>query len=314
MSIKRIRCPYCASLRTKKKGKQDGIQRYQCNDCGKKFRSKRTKNKRVSVEIWHEYTHQKQVLNDLADKYGKSHVWVRQRLDEYETKMPDITPRPTVIVPDTTFWGRGYGVCVFRSWDLKRNIWWGEVPSERVAHYHYGRKILEARGWTFTAAVIDGRRGLANVFKDIPVQMCHFHQIQTVTKYLTKRPRTDAGKDLRKLTLTLTHTDEGTFTRALNAYERKWKHFLNEKTIVLGLNRSQYTHKNVRSALRSLKTNLTNLFTHQRYPELNIPNTTNTIDGTFADIKKKVVVHHGLRRHRRFKVISELLRGEDLED
>lgn len=225
-----------------------------------------------------------------------------------ETALPEgVPPQKTIIVPDTTFWGRSYGVCVFRSWNLKRNIWWGEVPSERVAHYHYARKILEAKGWRFTAAVIDGRRGLANVFKDIPVQMCHFHQLQTVTKYLTRRPKTDAGKELRALALTLTKANEKTFTTALTAYEKEWKHFLEEKTIVIGLKRPPYTHKNVRSALRSLKTNLPNLFTYQRFPELNIPNTTNTIDGYFAGLKKKIAPHHGLRRDRRFKVISELL-------
>jgi hypothetical protein len=261
--------------------------------------------------LWHEYTEKKQTLEELAKRYGKSHIWVRERLDEYEIGLPTIEPCSTVIVADTTFWGHGYGVCVFRSWDLRRNIWWSEVPSERVAYYHYGRKILEERGWVFTAAVVDGRRGLANVFKDIPVQICHFHQLQTVTKYLTRRPKTAAGKELRSLALTLTKTDEQTFSNGLAAWEEKWKHFLNERSSVLGLKRPQYTHKNVRAALRSLKTNLFNLLTHQRYPTLNIPNTTNTIDGTFAGIKKKAGAHHGLRRDRRFRVITELLKSDD---
>jgi len=228
--------------------------------------------------------------------------------------MPDdIKPQPTIVVPDTTFWGRSYGVCVFRSWTLKRNIWWNEVASEKVAHYHYGRKILEERGWTFTAAVVDGRRGLASVFKDIPVQICHFHQIKTVTKYLTRRPKTEAGVELRRLALTLTRTDERTFTTALAVWEKKWKNFINEKTEVEGTRRWHYTHKNVRSAFLSLKNNLPNLFTYQRFPKLNIPNTTNTIDGYFASVKKKVAAHHGLRKDRRYKVISEILRGKEEE-
>lgn len=306
MSIKRIRCPYCASLRTKKKGRQDGAQRYQCNDCGKKFRSRRNQ-KRVADTLWNKYTNKKQTLEELVAEYGRSHVWIRTRLDEHVVALPSIEPCATVLVADTTFWGRQYGVMVFRSWTLRKNIWWGEVASERVAHYHYARKILEGKGWTFTAAVVDGRRGLANVFKDMPVQVCQFHQLQTVTKYLTRRPKTDAGKALRTLALTLTKSDETTFTKALELYERKWAHFLNEKTFVLGLKRPQYTHKNVRSALRSLKTNLSSLFTYQRCPELGIPNTTNTIDGYFASVKKKTAAHHGLRRDRRFRVISELL-------
>ena len=130
---------------------------------------------------------------------------------------------------------------------------------------------MEEKGWVFTVVVVDGRCGLSNVFKDIPVQVYQFPQINTVTKYLTRRPKTDAGKELRALVLTLTKSDENTFTKAFCAYEMKWYAFLNEKSIVLGLNRPQYTHKNVRSALRSLKTNIPNLFMYQRFPKLHIP-------------------------------------------
>jgi hypothetical protein len=234
---------------------------------------------------------------------------VRNQLDAYEVVQTDLIPQPTIIVADTTFWGRSYGVCVFRSWTLKRNVWWGEVSSELMAHYHYGRKILEDRGWTFTAAVIDGRRGLATVFKGIPVQTCHFHQMKNVTKYLTRRPETDAGKALRSIMLTLPHTTESVFTNTLTLWEKQYHDFITEKTYVLGTKHWYYTHKNVRSAYKSLERNLPYLFTYQRYPGLTIPNTTNTIDGYFAGVKKKVAQHHGLRKDRRFKVISELLKG-----
>jgi hypothetical protein len=110
-----------------------------------------------------------------------------------------------------------------------------------MAHYYYGRKILEDRGWTFTAAVIDGRRGLATVFKDIPVQTCHFHQMKNVTRYLTRRPETKAGQDLRALMLTLAHTDEVRFTRALMHWEKQYHSFITEKTHVTGTKHWYYT-------------------------------------------------------------------------
>ena len=234
---------------------------------------------------------------------------MRTKLDQHEVTVPsDLTPQPTVIVPDTTFWGRHYGVTVFRSWDLKRNLWWNEVSSEKMIHYQYGRKILEERGWIFIAAVIDGRRGLATIFKDIPVQVCHFHQLKTVTKYLTRRPKTEAARELRSLALTLTRSNEKEFSKKLIAWEKKWHDFYTKKTHLLGTKHWYYTHKNVRSAYMSLKRNLPHLFTYQKYPELNIPNTTNTIDGYFASLKRKVSAHHGLRKDRRYKVICELLR------
>lgn len=236
---------------------------------------------------------------------------MRERLDRIPLPASELVPEPTVVIADTTFWGRTYGVCVFRSAHLKQNIWWHEVASELMAHYRYGRAILEEKGWLIQAAVVDGKRGFLGVFKGIPVQICQFHQMKQITKYLTRRPATLAGQQLRALTLTLTHTDEAAFTATLQAWHKRWGTFIEEKTVSSFLNGKKkwhYTHKKVRSAYRSLHTNLPYLFTYQKYPELNIPNTTNSLDGFFSALKKKLGVHHGLRRDRRYKVISKLLK------
>lgn len=265
----------------------------------------------MQKKLWDAYVWGKQTLTELALAKGRSHVWVRTQLDAIEVTPVSIDPQPTVLIADTTFWGRRYGVCVFRSASLKKNIWWNEVAGERVAHYHYGRKIMEAKGWIFTAAVVDGRRGLTAVFKDIPVQLCLFHQIKQVTKYLTRRPQTEAAKELRSLALTLTRTTESEFTNALELWFIKWESFINEKTENVFLRKTKwfYTHNRVRCAYFSLKRNLPHLFTYERYPELNIPKTTNSLDGFFSALKKRLGVHHGLRRDRRYKVISEILKG-----
>lgn len=97
-----------------------------------------------------------------------------------------------------------------------------------MAHYQYGRQILEERGWAFKAVVVDGRRGFINVFKDIPLQMCQFHQIKQVTKYLTRKPQSDAGKELRALVLTLTKSTEAEFTTALNVWHEKYGTYIEE--------------------------------------------------------------------------------------
>ena len=254
----------------------------------------------------------KQTLTQLAVAHGRSHITIRKRLDTVVVSPRQITPQTTVLITDTTFWGRGYGVCVFRSHDLKKNIWWHEVRGERMAHYEYGRRILEEKGWTFSAVVVDGRRGFLSVFNDIPVQMCQFHQIKQVTKYLTRRPKTEAGVELRTLVLTLTKCDEVSFTSALNAWHVKWGAYIEEKTTETfqnGKTKWYYSHGKVRSAYRSLKSALPNLFTYLRYPELNIPNTTNHIDGAFSVLKKKLAVHHGLNKKRRYKMISQLLKN-----
>jgi len=285
--------------------------RYKCLNCGYQFQLSK-KEGGLKKKLWKAYVRGKQTLAELGEKYHRSHIWVRERLDAATVALLKITPQKVVLIVDTTFWGRSYGVCVFFAHTLKRAIWWHKVEGERMAHYQYGRQILESQGWTFSAVVVDGRRGFIKVFEGIPVQMCQFHQVKQIGRYLTRRPQTEAAQELWALALTLTKTDEVTFVTALNAWHAKWGGYIEEKTVntfVTGKVKWFYTHKKVRSAYRSLKTNLPYLFTYQKYPGLKIPNTTNALDGSFSNLKKKLAVHHKLKRTRRFKVISELLGG-----
>ena len=236
--------------------------------------------------------------------------WVRKQLDTLAPQKKTLVPQPTVFIADTTFFGHTWGVCVFRAPILKQNIWWTDVKKEVMATYHYGRKILEDRGWTFTAVVVDGRRGMIKVFEGMPIQVCQFHQMRTVTKYLTRKPETPEGIALRALMLELPRSTEAEFTALLHAWKKEYTHTLTDKTYVTGTKHWYYTHKKVRSAYLSMERNLPYLFTYQQYPELYIPNTTNSLDGSFTHLKDKVNIHHGLRRDRRYKMIEEILGGE----
>lgn len=205
------------------------------------------------------------------------------------------------------FFGREYGVLVFRSFDLKQNLYWTEVKSETAAVYQEAKQILEELGFTFDAIVIDGRPGVRAVFNDIPIQVCQFHQIKTINKYLTRRPKLQAARELRTIALALTEVTEEYFTILLNQWHEKWKGFLKERTVNSETDKWFYTHKRIRSAYRSLKTNLPYLFTYLKYPHLNIPNTTNSLDGSFSYLRTLLNIHRGLKQERRWKLIQEIL-------
>jgi hypothetical protein len=83
--------------------------------------------------------------------------------------------------------------------------------------YWQGRKALESKGYTLQAIFLDGRPGVRQIFSDIPVQMCHFHQKQIITRYLTNNPKLEAGIELKKLTKTLCETNEDDFVSAINS-------------------------------------------------------------------------------------------------
>lgn len=210
---------------------------------------------------------------------------------------------------DTTYWGRSFGVMLFKDALTKENLLKYYVKTETNILYIQGINELKNRGFKILGIVCDGRKGLIQSFKDIPVQMCQFHQSAIIRRYLTKRPKLDASKELMEVVDLMKQTDRESFEKALNLWFEKWETFLNERTINPMTNKSYYTHKRLRSAYRSLKNNLPWLFTWHDYIELGIPNTTNAIDGHFADLKNKLRNHNGLSLKRKKKFIDGFLKA-----
>lgn len=198
---------------------------------------------------------------------------------------------------------------LFKDAITKENLLKYYVKFETNALYKQGIKELREQGFIIEGIVCDGRRGLISSFTGVPVQMCQFRQVAIVRRYITKNPRMPAAIELKEITAFLKQTDRESFEGCLNEWYVRWKTFLNERTINEETGKSSYTHKRLRSAYRSLMTNLKFLFTWYDYIELNIPNTTNAIDGHFADLKNKLRNHNGLSRKRKVKFIDEFLKA-----
>ena len=137
--------------------------------------------------------------------------------------------------------------------------------------------------------------------------MCHFHQAKTIRRYITKKPRLQAGKDLKQIMYRLTKTNEVNFTKQLDIWYEKYKFFIEEKTINEETGKTYFTHQKVRAAYRSLRANLPYLFTYKNYKNLKIPNTTNTLDGgTFSPLKILIKIHRGLSKSLKIKIVRPL--------
>ncbi len=214
-----------------------------------------------------------------------------------------------VAVMDCTFFGRTSGYLVVRDPHQRENVYWSEIERETLDEYRCARDTLESLGFVILAVVADGKPGLKPLYKKLPVQMCHFHQKLIITRYLTMRPKLEAGIELRELVHSLLEKDEESFSQELAAWHEKWHEFLKERTTNPETGRWHYTHKRLRSAHRSLQTNLPYLFTYKRYPELNIPNTTNGLEGSFTHLKELVRVHRGAKPDLKRKIITSILQN-----
>ncbi len=210
---------------------------------------------------------------------------------------------------DTTYWGSNFGVMLFKDAITNENLLKFYVKSETNAQYKQGVELLKSQGFIIAGIVCDGRRGLINSFKEVPVQMCQFHQAAIVRRYITKNPRMPAAIELKEISSLMKQTDKESFEGALNLWYDKWEAFLNERTINEKTGKTSYTHKRLRSAYRSIKTNLKWLFTYHDHINIGMPNTTNSIDGHFADLKNKLRNHNGLSEKRKMKFIDEFLKA-----
>jgi len=142
-------------------------------------------------------------------------------------------------------------------------IIWKHIETETKDDYIYLKNELDRLGYTITSVVLDGKRGIDKAFKDVPRQMCHFHQIKIVKRYITENPKLEASIELKKIVARLKHTNEKNFRKKLDVWCKEYEEFLNEKTIISTTGKEQYTHPRIRSAYNSLVRNLPYLFTHK---------------------------------------------------
>ncbi len=262
--------------------------------------------------LWQEYTEGKQTYQQLAQKYGTSLKTIQRHLDKVSIKLQYHKAKESIILMDTTYFGRSFGVMVFK--DTKgHHLYWKFVKYETIAGYVEGVHYLKEQGMQIRGIVCDGRKGLFKALAEYPIQMCQFHQVAIVTRYITRKPRIEASIELKEIIHLLPKTDKESFFGMLDEWYNRWKNYINERAMNPETGRSRYVHKRIRSAYMSLERNKQYLFTWYDNMDLGLPNTNNQLEGTFTDLKNKLRNHNGLSRQRKEKFINGFLKESALK-
>lgn len=279
---------------------------YKCKDCGKQFIGGKRRNK---SQVITDYIEGKQTLRQLALRYDVSERTIRRDLTGMRfvhsiSKYKDVT-----VQLDTTYWGRHFGLMVIKDALRNKILWHKYVRNETIAQYIEGISWLKSQGFKIYGAVIDGMRGLAQALYPIPVQMCQFHQILIIRRYLTQEPDLEASVQLLDLVKSITKMDKESFIGAFNEWYEKYKDVLNERVHDKRIKRNMppYMRPRLRSAYLSLRRNMPLLWTFYDHPETGLPNTNNGIEGLFSDLKGKLRVHRGISKDHRKKLLDEYI-------
>lgn len=279
---------------------------YKCKDCGKQFIGGKRRNK---SQVITDYIEGKQTLRQLALRYDVSERTIRRDLTGMRfvhsiSKYKDVT-----VQLDTTYWGRHFGLMVIKDALRNKILWHKYVRNETIAQYIEGISWLKSQGFKIYGAVIDGMRGLAQALYPTPVQICQFHQILIIRRYLTQEPDLEASVQLLDLVKSITRMDKESFIGAFNEWYEKYKDVLNERVHDKRIKRNMppYMRPRLRSAYLSLRRNMPLLWTFYDHPETGLPNTNNGIEGLFSDLKGKLRVHRGISKDNRKKLLDEYI-------
>ena len=165
-------------------------------------------------------------------------------------------------------------------------------------------------GVQIESVTTDGHKSALKAIKkalpDVIIQRCLVHIQRMCMLWLTRFPKHSAAIELRAHVLLLlkikTDNDRLWWTRELDAWHKKHKDYLNEKTFNEQTARYWYTHRLTRRSYLTIKRALPNMFHYLSNQK--IPKTTNGIEGYFGHLKNHLDLHRGLSIKHRINFIK----------
>lgn len=316
-------CPFFNCTNTVKHGIQNGRQRYFCGTCKRSWTSKSRPSRKVR-KLWHQYAFDGRSVRSLAKAYKQSPGCIRTQLAAFVPPRIVQKPRTVAVIMDVTYFD-GWGLMVVidpyaRATQGENLVLYYAVleGTERTIDYEIATDTIESMGYSIIMATIDGRRGVKQMLEQrgIPVQHCQFHQMMTVTRCLTKRPRLTQNIELRAIALTLAKSDELTFEDALIGWYGQHGKWLKQRDPIT----KRYSHERTRRAYFNMVHNLPWLFTYQNdymqayaaETQKKLANTTSPLDGRFGVWKDKLVPHRGASKQLTFTILCSLF-SRDIE-
>jgi hypothetical protein len=198
-----------------------------------------------------------------------------------------LVPRPSYFVTDVSWFGKELAVLMIKSCCYKKVIYAKVIDAECVEEYAIGMDFIEQKWWKVLGVTSDWFKWLRKLFSCYVYQFCQFHQLKLIT-----------------IALDLKNSDYDKTKLKLDIWFAKYWDFLQEKSFSDEW-RWRYTHKKLRSAYNSLKSNLDVLFIYKEH--LWMYNTTNMLEWYFRPLKAKIWVHCWLSKDRKIKLLFKLL-------
>lgn len=302
-----VRCLFCGSVDIHKNGRKSGRQRYYCKDCGSYFTHRRKevsfRNRFVWFRQWVEHG---QTIDYISKRSGYSERTLKRYFYDYLNDYPtwSISPREKVnLLIDGTYFTNKVCLVLYQDNNIKATQLYRLTDDEWLEEIVDDLNNLLSLGIRIESVTCDGAQSIIKaVRKCAPqaiVQRCTVHVQRECLTWLTRHPKSEAGRELRGIVCRLNSiTDRrqwGYWVVELVHWEEHYRDYLNQKTIPDDdPKRAWFSHNMVRKSFVHIRRALPDLFHYLDNPD--IPKSTNALESFFGHLKTNIRQHRGLSK------------------
>lgn len=284
---------------------KNGKRRWRCKNCQRSFVWEK---QRSGHKSWLKDWMSGISFEIIAGKENLCSKTIQREINQFLSSPPEIeikTNKNAHLLIDGTYFKRANCLILYFDNDLKyfqlMRYSTREIKDELIKDL----RTLKRSGINVTSATADGQNAVSSalkrVFPKAEFQRCLVHIQRYAETYITQKPKTLAGRELKEIVSTLNRIDSHiarmTFLARLNDWRRRHNDFLKEKTTKEDGNGWWYTHRNLRRVIYHIEHAMPDMFHYLDNPS--IPKDTNALEGRFTDLKQKLRAHKGLRKTKR---------------
>lgn len=247
-------------------------------------------------------------IEQLSNQNGKSLSTCKRAINQLLNQPPGIEIRPNQnahLLIDGTYFKRTNCLVLYLDNDLKYFQLMRYTTREIKDEIIKDLRALKRSGVNVVSATADGKNAvksaLTKVYPKATFQRCLVHIQRYSETYITQKPKTLAGIELKEIVSTLNRVDsqiaKRTFIGRIDDWGRRHNDFLKERTTKEDGSSWWYTHRNLRRVIYHIERAMPDMF-HYLEDE-KIPKDTNALEGRFTELKHKFRTHRGLRKTKR---------------
>jgi hypothetical protein len=296
-------------LDTIKWGKQAGKQRYKCKNCGILFTSSNPSVASSNQFIWFEkWVIGKHTLDQLVVQTGSSKRTIQRLFKKYLKEPPKLSVYPSErvnLIIDGTYFNNNLCLILYRDNTIKFTQLYRFSDGERYDELKEDLQNLLILGVQIESITCDGHRALLRAIKtvcpEVTLQRCVIHVQRMCRIWLSGKPKSIAGQELRKIISTIhwikTKQQLSYWLLDLAKWDARFNEFVHEKTVNPITGKYWFKHKLLKRSFSVIKSALPNLFHYLDNPR--IPKSTNGLESFFGHLKTNLKVHRGLSNQNR---------------